>query len=82
MKMKTFDIFPIKGGVCAPKGFFADGVSSGFKPNNALDVAFIYMQKPCIPTAIFMPLLSNTIMQKCKEKRAILCLSIPKMPTH
>lgn len=53
MKMKTFDIFPIKGGVCAPSGFFADGVSAGFKTNNALDVAFIYMQKPCIPTAIF-----------------------------
>uniref|UniRef100_UPI002739CD57 bifunctional glutamate N-acetyltransferase/amino-acid acetyltransferase ArgJ n=1 Tax=Helicobacter cholecystus TaxID=45498 RepID=UPI002739CD57 len=51
--MKTFDIFPIKGGVCAPEGFFADGVSAGFKPNHALDVAFIYMQKPCTPTAIF-----------------------------
>lgn len=53
MKMKTFDIFPIKGGVCAPSGFFADGVSAGFKSDNALDVAFIYMQKSCIPTAIF-----------------------------
>lgn len=53
MKMKTFDIFPIKGGVCAPSGFFADGISAGFKPNGALDVAFIYMQRPCIPTAIF-----------------------------
>lgn len=51
--MKTFDIFPIEGGICAPQGFFSDGVSAGFKPNNALDVAFIYMQKPCIPTAIF-----------------------------
>lgn len=55
--MKSFDIFPINGGVLAPQGFFADGVSAGFKPNGALDVAFIYMQKPCIPTAIFT---SNT----------------------
>ncbi len=62
MKMKTFDIFPIKGGVCAPKGFFADGLSAGFKPNNALVVAFIYMQKTCIPTAIF-------------DKQSFLCLS-------
>ena len=55
--MKTFDIFPIRGGVVAPQGFFSDGVSAGFKPNGELDVAFIYMQKPCIPTAIFT---SNT----------------------
>lgn len=51
--MTNFNIFPIEGGVCAPLGFFADGVSAGFKPNNDLDVAFIYMQKPCVPTAIF-----------------------------
>lgn len=51
--MNTYEILPIKGGVCAPEGFFADGISAGFKPNGALDVAFIYMDTPIKPYAVF-----------------------------
>lgn len=40
-----FSIFPIKGGVCAPSGFVADGISAGLKANGALDVAFIYAKE-------------------------------------
>ncbi|ANV97786.1 bifunctional ornithine acetyltransferase/N-acetylglutamate synthase [Helicobacter enhydrae] len=53
MDTLTYDIFPIEGGVCAPCGFYADGVSAGFKPDEKLDVAFIYMDTPCEPYAVF-----------------------------
>lgn len=53
-----FEIFPIDGGVNAPKGFYADGISAGLKnphkdgtPN--LDVAFIYSSEPICPVAVF-----------------------------
>ena len=53
-----FKIFPIKGGVCAPKGFVADGYSAGLKglDNDGtprLDIGYIHMQKPCKPIAFF-----------------------------
>ena len=53
-----FKIFPIKGGVCAPKGFVADGYSAGLKGLDAdgaprLDIGYIHMQKPCKPIALF-----------------------------
>lgn len=51
--MNTYEILPIKGGVCAPQGFFADGISAGFKPNHTLDVAFIYTETPIEPQAVF-----------------------------
>ncbi|PAF44306.1 bifunctional glutamate N-acetyltransferase/amino-acid acetyltransferase ArgJ [Helicobacter sp. 11S02596-1] len=56
--MKKFEILPITGGINAPKGFYANGISAGLKgldENNEpkLDVAFIYMDPPCIPHAIF-----------------------------
>lgn len=51
--MKTYEIYPIHGGICAPLGFFADGISAGFKANHALDVAFIYMDPPIAPYAVF-----------------------------
>ncbi|WP_027327059.1 bifunctional glutamate N-acetyltransferase/amino-acid acetyltransferase ArgJ [Helicobacter pametensis] len=51
--MKTYSIYPIHGGICAPEGFFADGISAGFKPNQALDVAFLYMDPPTLPYAVF-----------------------------
>lgn len=51
--MNTYEILPIKGGVCAPEGFFADGVSAGFKPDHALDIAFIYTDTPIEPYAVF-----------------------------
>ncbi|PAF49972.1 bifunctional ornithine acetyltransferase/N-acetylglutamate synthase [Helicobacter sp. 12S02232-10] len=56
--MKTFEILPIKGGINTPKGFYADGISAGLKGFDCenkpkLDIAFIYMDPPCIPHAIF-----------------------------
>lgn len=61
--MKTFEIFPVKGGVSAPIGFHADGISAGLKgidplsKKPRLDIGFIYMEKPCFVEAIFT---SNT----------------------
>ena len=40
-------------GVCASKGFFADGVSAGLKPNKALDMAFIYSETTCEIASVF-----------------------------
>lgn len=53
-----FEIIPIKGGINAPQGFYADGVSAGLKPplsngKNALDVAFIYSEEPLKPFTLF-----------------------------
>lgn len=51
--MNPYEILPIKGGICAPEGFYADGISAGFKPDNALDIAFIYTDTPIEPYAVF-----------------------------
>lgn len=48
-----FSIFPISGGVCAPEGFIADGISAGLKANGALDVAFIYAKEGFNAYALF-----------------------------
>ena len=37
-----FTLHSVAGGVCAPQGFFADGISAGLKPDNQKDLAFIY----------------------------------------
>ena len=42
-----YKLIKIDGGVCSAKGFFADGISAGLKPNNALDMAFIYSEDMC-----------------------------------
>lgn len=57
-----FDIIPIKGGINAPQGFYADGVSAGLKAalpdgSKALDVAFLYSEDALIPFTLFT---SNT----------------------
>lgn len=57
-----FDIIPIKGGINAPQGFYADGVSAGLKPKQtdgtpALDVAFLYSEDKLKPFTLFT---SNT----------------------
>lgn len=52
-----WQILPIKGGINAVDGFFANGVSGGLKPNGALDIAFISMDMPIKPHTIFT---SNT----------------------
>ena len=44
----------IKGGVCAPKGFFAGGIRCGIKPSSQKkDLALIYSQKSCNAAAVF-----------------------------
>ncbi|CBG40653.1 bifunctional glutamate N-acetyltransferase/amino-acid acetyltransferase ArgJ [Helicobacter mustelae] len=53
-----YKIFPIKGGVCAPRGFLADGYCAGLgkldkEGRAALDVGYIYMQIPCCVYALF-----------------------------
>lgn len=57
-----FEIIPIKGGINAPQGFYADGVSAGLKPplsngKPALDVAFLYSEDALKPFTLFT---SNT----------------------
>ena len=37
-----FNLFLIVYGVCAPIGFYCDGVSAGLKADSQLDIAFIY----------------------------------------
>lgn len=48
-----YKIEKIEGGVCAAKGFFADGVSIGLKPNVQKDLAFIYSDTLCDVAAKF-----------------------------
>ncbi len=48
-----FDIFPLKNGLENVKGFFCDGISSGIKPDNQNDLAFIRSLNPCEVSAVF-----------------------------
>ncbi|BDY12684.1 bifunctional glutamate N-acetyltransferase/amino-acid acetyltransferase ArgJ [Hydrogenimonas cancrithermarum] len=48
-----YTLLSIEGGVCAPKGFFADGISAGLKPDNQKDLAFIHSETLCDIRAIF-----------------------------
>jgi len=48
-----YEIKKVGGGVCAPAGFFADGVSAGLKPGGAKDVAFVHADVPCETAAVF-----------------------------
>ncbi|TLD96719.1 bifunctional glutamate N-acetyltransferase/amino-acid acetyltransferase ArgJ [Helicobacter jaachi] len=53
-----FEIIPIKGGINAVQGFYADGVAAGLKAPLAngepsLDVAFLYSQDLVIPFVLF-----------------------------
>ena len=48
-----YEIKKIGGGVCAPEGFYADGVSAGLKPDGAKDVAFVRADVPCETAAVF-----------------------------
>ncbi len=48
-----YKIVQTNEGVCAPQGFFASGVSAGLKPNNALDMAFIYADTLCDVASVF-----------------------------
>ncbi len=48
-----YNLVEVKEGVCTAKGFFADGISAGLKPNNAKDMAFIYSQSLCVIASVF-----------------------------
>ncbi len=48
-----FSIFPLKGTISDIDGFYCNGYSAGLKPNNQLDVGFIYSDKLCEVEAIF-----------------------------
>ena len=54
-----FNLFSLDSGICAPSGFFADGLSAGLKaPQNnggakPLDVAFVHSHTPCDVFALF-----------------------------
>ncbi len=42
-----------KGGVCAPQGFLANGLSAGIKRSGKPDLGLIYSQVPATTTAVF-----------------------------
>lgn len=48
-----FNLISLNSGICAPNGFFADGVSAGLKANKAPDLAFIRSEIPCEVAGIF-----------------------------
>ncbi len=48
-----YKIVQITGGVCSSRGFFADGVSAGLKPEMAKDMAFIYSESECEIASVF-----------------------------
>lgn len=48
-----FTILPIKGLFEQIEGFYCDGISAGLKPNNALDLGFIYSDTLCDVEALF-----------------------------
>lgn len=48
-----YKIVPNSNAICATKGFYADGISAGLKPNNQKDMAFIYSDTLCDVAAIY-----------------------------
>ncbi len=48
-----YKIKKIDGGVCAAKGFYANGISAGLKPDGALDMASIYSDALCDVASVF-----------------------------
>lgn len=48
-----FSIFPLKGTISDIDGFYCDGISAGLKPNDQLDMGFIYSDTLCEVESIF-----------------------------
>lgn len=46
-------IFPIPGGVCAPRGFLASGIAAGIKKSGGKDLAMIVSETPCFSAGTF-----------------------------
>ncbi|MFO7610869.1 MAG: bifunctional glutamate N-acetyltransferase/amino-acid acetyltransferase ArgJ [Clostridia bacterium] len=53
MKNSTMFFSEIKGGVTAPKGFLASGISAGIKKKNGPDIALIFSESPCTAAGVF-----------------------------
>ena len=51
--MKKIKFKIVDGGVCAPKGFFAAGVSAGIKKSNKTDLALIFSSVPASAAGVF-----------------------------
>jgi len=48
-----YNIVYANDGVCTSKGFYADGISAGLKPDGAKDMAFIYSEEMCEIASVF-----------------------------
>ena len=48
-----FKIYPIKGSIEQIDGFYCNGLSANLKPNDALDIGFIYSDTLCDIEAVF-----------------------------
>lgn len=48
-----YELKKIDGAVCAPKGFYANGVHAGLKAKGAKDVAFVYSEVLCDVASVF-----------------------------
>jgi len=48
-----YNLFSIKGGVCAPNGFFADSASAGLRSDGSDDIASIYSDELCNVASVF-----------------------------
>ncbi len=48
-----FTLNAVEGGVCAARGFYADGIAIGLKKENAKDLAFIYSDTVCQNASVF-----------------------------
>ena len=48
-----YKLTKLQDGICSADGFFADGISAGLKPQNALDMAFVYSDTLCDIAAKF-----------------------------
>jgi len=52
--MPTATLYPIvDGSITSTPGFEAAGVSAGIKAGNALDLALVHSQRPCVAAAVF-----------------------------
>ena len=47
---------PIEGGICAPEGFKAGGVSSGIKCDDEIDMAMIVAERKCRTACVYSQL--------------------------
>ncbi len=51
--MRAFGFERVLGGVCAPEGFLASGVSCGIKSDGSMDLAIVYSKIPASVAGVF-----------------------------